>query len=85
MAKESMSPKQKPSKQAESDVCIPPPEAKRADGSVLAGDSARKAVAWVNSLNWWQYLLVCALIFVALSMVTGGLDQGGLHPYLRTP
>jgi hypothetical protein len=80
-----MSPKPKPPKQAESGVRIPPPEAKRDDGRVLAGDSARKAVAWVNSLNWWQYLLVCALIFVVLSMVTGGLDQSGLHPYVRTP
>jgi hypothetical protein len=78
-----MSPKQKPPKQAEPVVWVPPPETMRDDGRRLGG--SRKLLALVNRLNWWQYLLVCALLFVVLSLVTGGLDQSGLHPYIRTP
>ena len=42
-------------------------------------------VAWVNGLNGWQYLLVCVIIFVVLSMVVSGVDQSGSHPYVRMP
>lgn len=80
-----MSPKQKPLQQKGSEVWLCPPETKRDDGRVTRGFYSRKAVAWVNSLNGWQYLLLCVVVLVILGMVTGGLDQSGLHPYARTP
>jgi hypothetical protein len=69
-----MSPKQKPLKQKEPEVFVSPPKTMWDD-----------PVAWVNSLNGWQYLLVCVIIFIVLGMVTGGVDQSGSHSYVRTP